>query len=215
MAISTLNLLLEKAKSKNVDYPSDYSMAWFANQVNSMTQADGISLKKEIRESEKEERNLLIGRFYHFDYFPMERGDSTYESYDRTPLILYLGRREGILYGLNINYLRMEKKIPFMNKCFRFLVGNLFSDRSLENKIALKYDFMENKGIFLEHRVIFRKYLINRIKNPRIIPLKYIKIFSTLDVSGFLTGEAKIQSTVLRKLREEKRRFDKRARKTI
>jgi len=215
MPSSSLNLLLEKAKSKNVDYPSDYSMGWFANQVNAMSEADGISLMKEIRESEKKERNLLIGRFYHFDYFPTEIGDSIYESYDRTPLILYLGRREGVLHGLNINYLRMEKKTLFMNKCFRFLVGDLFADRSLENKIALKYDFMDNKGIFLEHKVIFRKYLINRIKNPRIIPLKYIKIFSTLNVSRFQIGESKIQATVLRRLKEEKRRFDKRTRKTI
>lgn len=211
--MSILEELIESANKNNISYLSDVSSNWFYSRINSMTESSRRKLKDEIISYEK---NPLLkkGMFYHFDYYPLARGDRIFESYDRKPLILLLKVKEGIIHGLNINYLPVNKRVPFMNKVYRYLVGDV-GGSIFENRIALTYSIMSKNKTFIEHKVIYRKYFINRIKNMGIIPLKYMKIFSVMENSRFPTSENTIYSDVLTRMREERIKQTRKERKTI
>jgi hypothetical protein len=74
---------------------------------------------------------------------------------------------------------------------------------------------MTKNKTFIEHKVIYRKYFINRIKNMTIIPLKYMKILSVMENSKFPTSENTIYSDVLSRMREERMKQTRKERKTI
>lgn len=211
--MSSLKNLLKSAKKNNINYLSDISSKWYYSQLDSMTESSRNTIKKEILNHE-ENFVLRRGRFYHFDYLPTERGDRIYESYDRKPLILFLKVEEGVLHGLNINYLPINKRIPFINKVYRYLVGDI-GGNSFQNRIGLTYSMMQKNKMFIEHKIIYRKYLINRAKNIKVIPLKYMKIFSVMENSRFPTSEDTIYSDVLARIKEERIKQTRKERKTI
>lgn len=201
--IVSLQKIQEEYEEENMDYLSDTMSNWFLDKLNDYSDEERNFLKKQILKDEKTNR-LLRGRFFYFQYFPVERGNIHYESYDRSPLILYLGKKEKIVYGMNIHYLPPFRKIFFINKLFRYLMGD-YNKKSISNKIFLTYDMMKDRSSFFEERVIFRKYYINRIRNIKIVPLKHLKLFSVLgNTSNFLYSEKSIQNTTLIRLREEK-----------
>lgn len=202
MSVS-LQKIRKEYEEESMDYLSDTMFNWFLSKLNNYSSEDRDDLKKQILREEKNDR-LLKGRFFYFQYFPTERGNTYYESYDRSPLILYLGKKEKIIHGINIHYLPLYRKIFFINKLFRYLVGD-YNKKSISNKIFLTYNMMEQRNSFFEERVIYRKYHINRIENIKIVPIKHIKLFSVLgNTSNFLYSEESIQNTTLIRLREEK-----------
>lgn len=213
--MSKLDELLEEMVEDNVEYLSDVSMKWFYSRLIEMKASDKTSIKNEI----KNEVEVVLprkGRFYYFDYMPINRKNDIYESFDRKPLVLFLEKRDKTLYGLNINYLRIDKRSLFLNKCFRYLVGDMKNENPYLNRLALNYRIMELKNNFVEHKVIFRKYLIGRIKNLRLIPLNRIKIFASLEnTSMFPMGIDKIHNKVNILLKEEARKRTKKSKKKM
>lgn len=195
-------------EEENLDYLSDVMSNWFLDKIKEYSEEDRRSLKNQILREEKQNR-FLKGRFFYFQYFPTERGNSYYESFDRSPLILYLGKKEKIIHGMNIHYLPTFRKIFFMNKLFRYLGGD-YNAESSSNKIFLTYDMMKQRDSFVEERVIYRKYYINRIRNIKIVPVKHIKLFSLLgNTSNFLYSEKSIQNTTLLNLRAQRNKKSK------
>ena len=211
--MSSLKNLLESAKKNNINYLSDISSKWYYSQLGSMSESSRNTIKKEILNYE-DIPVFRRGRFYHFDYLPTQRGDRIYESYDRKPLVLFLKVEEGLLHGLNINYLPINKRIPFINKVYRYLVGDIEAT-SFQNRIGLTYSMMQKNKSFIEHKVIYRKYLINRAKNIKIVPLKYLKIISVMENSRFPTSEDTIYKDVLVRMKEERIKQTRKERKTI
>ena len=63
--------------------------------------------------------------------------------------------------------------------------------------------------------IIYRKYLINRAKNIKIVPLKYLKIISVMENSRFPTSEDTIYKDVLVRMKEERIKQTRKERKTI
>lgn len=201
--MTKLESLLEEMRENNVDYLSDTSMKWIYSQLRTLKNSDRQSIKEEIV---REVENVVFrkGRFYYFDYLPTKRRNDAYESFDRRPLILFLAKRDKLIYGLNLNYLRIDRRYLFLNKCFRYLVGDMKDQDHYADRLALDYLIMNKNNTFIEQKVIFRKYLINRMKNLRMIPLNKIKIFASLNnVAKFPIGEDKIHVVVMRKMKEE------------
>lgn len=207
--MTKLESLLKEMREEKMDYLSDIFMKWVYSRMRTFRASDKRDIKEEIL---KEIVNVVFrrGRFYYFDYLPTQRRNKIYESFDRRPLILFFAKRDNVVYGMNLNYLRFDKRYLFLNKCFRYLVGDLKDDNHYADRLALSYLAMTKNNLFVEHKVIFRKYLINRMKNLRMIPMNKIKIFASLNnVAGFPLAESKVHLTVLRKMKEEiAKRYD-------
>jgi len=206
--------ILKESEDRNIEYLSDVSMNWFYSTVSSMQKNGKDTLKREILKNSEKSTLFLEGRFYYFDYFPKTLGNRYYERYDRNPFVYAFEMNSGVMHGFNINYLPMTKRIPFINKIFRYVIGDYTSESVMNSRIALDYDMMKKKSNFYEQNIIYRKYLSSRGSNFTIVPIKYVKIFSVLDnISNFGISEDVIYKAVLKNInKNNKKRYNRRKR---
>jgi len=190
--------IIKSGIKNNIEYMSAVSMSWYYSAISSMNSENKQKIKKEIVDSSKVKR-FLKSSFYYFDYLPLELGDKTFEKYDRTPFIFVFDKIGDTIHGINLNYVPMRDKILLMNKILLYVVGDYNSKSDLSSRIALDYMTMKMKSTFYEQNIIYRKYLISRGKNYKLIPIRYSKIFACLNnISGFPISETVIYKTFLR-----------------
>lgn len=200
-----LEKLLDKMEAENVDYLSDNSTTWIFNELSDYKTRAKLSLSSEILKAVRF-LQFFKGNFYYFEYKPLKRGGKYFEYYDRRPFIFYLGKDDTFIYGLNLNYLYPAEKVKFLNYCFQYTKGNIFESQERETRILVNYNRMENRDGVFWHKVIFRKYYINRIKYKTWVPKKYAKIFAFLGNENFYGSISKIYGKVLLMLQELRRK---------
>lgn len=208
--VKILEKILEDMEKENISYTSDTSNDWFYNEVMNLRPKEQLILQDEIS-LESDFIQFFRKNFYWFEYKPMEqyppnKGISpyAYDSYDRRPFILLLKRKKNILHGLNLNYLYRRERNLLINFLFRYLKGDILDAREEISKIALEYKNMKQKDWVHWHKLIYRKYHVSRINNSRIIPIRYVKLFSFLENSRFRSSINKIYKTSFRKMRKER-----------
>jgi hypothetical protein len=196
-------LMLEMAK-ENILYESDVAMSWLYSALATISEKDWFALYEEITGTLDFRGRFFWGNFYHFDYIPLENSGGGYESYDRKPLILMLRREGKTIHGLNLNYLGKIEKIRFINTLFRFIRGDI--DRGeMSSRIILNYEMMKSKAGIVEQQVIYRKYLVERMREVKIIPTKYLKIFTIMEPSLFRgVGYSQIHKITKKKIAEKR-----------
>jgi hypothetical protein len=205
--MSLLQELLEAQRKSGVGYLSDTSINWFNSYIKSNYNSNQKKiLLDEIKNYEKQDV-LLMGRFYTFDYIPI-RPKNKNIPVDRKPFILLLDQKDGYVHGINLNYFPLRNmKRNFMNKIFSYLTGNYLSDTSKANRLALNYDMMKLKSTFFEPKVTYSTYIITRMINVKIIPIKLAKIFCVLDNSKFLYPKEDIYKISRKKAAKAKRKM--------
>jgi SNF2 family DNA or RNA helicase len=207
--------ILKLGEEKNVEYMSAVAMAWYYSALSSLNSEKKQALKKQIMGSSKI-KQFLKNSFYYFDYLPLELGNKTFEKYDRTPFIFAFDKVGDTSHGINLNYVPIRDRIMLMNKIMLYVVGDYNSPSDLASRIALDYNIMKNKSTFYEQNIIYRKYLISRGKNYRLIPIKYAKIFGCLNnVSDFPISESVIHRAFLREKGKYTIKETKKRKKTI
>lgn len=202
---TVLQKFLDKMKEENKDYLSDNSTPWIYNELADYQVNDKLSMSSEIIKKQKFTQ-FFKGNFYFFEYKPLKKGGKYFEYYDRRPFIFYLGKDEDFVYGLNLNYLYPIEKVKFLNYCFQYVKGNIFESQERETRILVNYNRMDQRDGVFWHKIIFRKYYINRMKYRMWIPKKYVKIFAFLGNENFYGSLSKIYSKVLVMLQNEKRK---------
>jgi len=86
--------------------------------------------------------------------------------------------------------LDFNRRNKLLNKFFRYFVGDYENLNPFTNKILLNYKAMNAKSNFIEQKIIYRKYYINRINIVHNIPIRYVKIMSVFDeVSDFTVSK--------------------------
>lgn len=196
-------LMLEMAK-ENISYESDVAISWLYSALATISENDWLSLYREITQTLEFRGRFFWGNFYHFDYIPMENAGGGYEAYDRKPLILMLHRQGNIIHGLNLNYLGKIEKIRFVNTLFRFIRGDI-NRGEMASRVILDYEMMNSKAGIVEQKVIYRKYIVNRIREVNVIPTKYLKIFAIMEPSLFRgVSYNKIHKTTKKKIAERR-----------
>lgn len=208
--IGVLKKILGDMEKENISYISDTANDWFYNEVMNLKPQEQLILQDEIS-LESDFIQFFRKNFYWFEYKPMEQyprnkgiNEYAYDSYDRRPFILLLKRKKNILHGLNLNYLYRREKNLLINFLFRYLKGDILDAREEISKIMLEYKNMKQKDWVHWHKLIYRKYHVSRINEPRVIPIKYVKLFSFLESSRFRASLNKIYKTSFRKMRKER-----------
>lgn len=208
--IGVLKKILGDMEKENISYISDTANDWFYNEVMNLKPQEQLILQDEIS-LESDFIQFFRKNFYWFEYKPMEQyprnkgiNEYAYDSYDRRPFILLLKRKKNILHGLNLNYLYRREKNLLINFLFRYLKGDILDTREEISKIMLEYKNMKQKDWVHWHKLIYRKYHVSRINEPRVIPIKYVKLFSFLESSRFRASLNKIYKTSFRKMRKER-----------
>lgn len=208
--IGVLKKILGDMEKENISYISDTANDWFYNEVMNLKPQEQLILQDEIS-LESNFIQFFRKNFYWFEYKPMEQyprnkgiNEYAYDSYDRRPFILLLKRKKNILHGLNLNYLYRREKNLLINFLFRYLKGDILDTREEISKIMLEYKNMKQKDWVHWHKLIYRKYHVSRINEPRVIPIKYVKLFSFLESSRFRASLNKIYKTSFRKMRKER-----------
>jgi hypothetical protein len=205
-----LDKILNRMEKENISYLSDTANDWFYNEIMLLKPQEKLILEDEIL-SESEFIQFFRKNFYSFEYKPSVprppfRDDMryVYDSYDRKPFVLVLKRKKNIIHGLNLNYLYRKEKNNLMNFLFRFLRGDIMDPVEEISKIMVDYKLMKLKDWVHWHKLIYRRYDISRINNPRVVPIRYAKLFSFLESSRFRSSKNKIYRTSFYKLRKER-----------
>jgi len=195
--------LIKEGEKNNIEYMSGVSMGWYYSALRSLPEEKRIKIRDQIMTSSRV-KQFLKGSFYYFDYLPMETGNSIFEKYDRKPFIFALDKINDTIHGINLNYVPVTDRIRLINKIMLFVVGDYAAPGDLSSRISLDYKGMKSKSTFFEQNIIYRKYLISRGKNYRLIPIKYSKIFGCLEnISDFQISDAVIYKSFLREKNKE------------
>jgi len=213
--MNTVQELLDLGESKNVGYMSQVSMAWYYSSLRSLSEESRIKIRNQISRSSKV-KQFLKGSFYYFDYLPKEKGNNTFERYDRKPFIFAFDKIGDTIHGINLNYIPIRDRILLMNKIMLYVVGDYSANSDLSSRIVLDYNIMKMKSTFYEQNIIYRKYLISRGSNYKLIPIKYAKIFGCLEnLSEFSISESVIYKAFLRQKSAFSIKDTKKRKKTI
>lgn len=134
------------------------SSIWFRNKVRQLTISGGYNLNpgklllderkdssqpKKDRDSNKLTRMISYGKLYMFDYKP--KYENTLPVYDTFPFVYIMGPTDGGFYGLNLHYLKIERRLEFLELLKKGQVSAL-KGRIYKYLFEAKY----MNGIFLE-----------------------------------------------------------------
>jgi len=181
--------IIEEVEIGGTNYMSDMFGQKVYSILSSMGDEDRKNILNEIKKSSTNQL-FLPGRFYNFYYYPLFLKRAYEEYYDKNPFVFVLKREENIIHGLNLNYLDFNRRNKLLNKFFRYFVGDYENLNPFTNKILLNYKAMNAKSNFIEQKIIYRKYYINRINIVHNIPIRYVKIMSVFDeVSDFTVSK--------------------------
>lgn len=116
-------------------------------------------------------KNVLMKRFYLFEYIP----ETDVEIWDRYPLILVLEKNKDSFLGINFHFLPKTQRILFFEKIQNLTIGK---------EIDLNYK--RTKAAFDGYLTLTRRYKMRRVRGPVVeIPLEYIKLFMLMDIQHF------------------------------
>ena len=134
------------------------------------------------------------GKIYSFTYANPVRDDKIW---DRSPVVLSLGRVDGYDVGINLNLLSSAKRLDFLDRVYTQYKKSI--DRSVKlsgtdaiSQREIKSMYYENVKRFLEqsgYMKAFRRYISNRRTGTYVFGYQEWKRVATLEIGNFGNGD--------------------------
>lgn len=134
------------------------------------------------------------GKIYSFTYADPVRADKIW---DRTPVVLSLGRIDGYDVGINLNLLSSAKRLDFLDRVYTQYKKSI--DRSVRlsgtdavSQREIKSMYYQNVKRFLEksgYMTAFRRYISNRRTNTHVFGYQEWKRVVTLEIGNISSGD--------------------------
>lgn len=160
------------------------SKSWFKSSKGS-TGDSSISKTNEV---------FKPGKIYSFTYANPVRDDKIW---DRSPVVLSLGRVDGYDVGINLNLLSSAKRLDFLDRVYTQYKKSIdravrLSGNDATSQGAIAYMNYQNVHKFLEksgYMNAFRRYISNRRTNTYVFGYQEWKRVVSLEIGNFGNGD--------------------------
>jgi hypothetical protein len=134
------------------------------------------------------------GKIYSFTYANPVRDDKIW---DRTPVVLSLGRIDGYDVGINLNLLSSSKRLDFLDRVYTQYKKKIdravrLSGNDAVSQNEIKSMYYENIKRFLEssgYMNAFRRYISNRRTSTYVFGYQEWKRVATLEIGNISGGD--------------------------
>lgn len=161
---STLTQLAAQKTALDKDFLSRESVTWLKSKMEGLKSP--TRLAREITTERGRNGAFQLGGLYHFYYNPVTKNKLPY--YDSFPLVIPLNRSPDGFLGLNLHYLPIDYRAPFLDKLMPLMVMNSNNE---PERVRVTYEILKTVQALRDFRPCIKKYLDSQIRS-RIIPIQ-------------------------------------------